>query len=295
MRKIRRFFIQQNYFRTKFMDNSSIKAFCIVAVILLSAFCETIAQQRTGNIVEIFGRHRVETTSEGVIIHEFTEGYALRNAMRPGMLTGMQDIVFWQLATERFQRPYAGKVLADNYLANPEPLQWQRIEVDTAGVFTGDLGKARFDAETFLYRGNSSVDIIPDTLFSLVAYPERNVIIYGNADNHRAWQALLPDAPVQVHRDYIRFGNRRLEGDDLGTFYLYPRRDSPTAAIGVVAGTGQQGMKALFANDYFSGITGFPDLLIFTTDWIKDGVDGLKVSGFFGNDWSVENGDFFIK
>ena len=155
--------------------------------------------------------------------------------------------------------------------------------------------KARFDAETFLYRGNSSVDIIPDTLFSLAAYPERNVIIYGNADNHRAWQALLPDAPVQVYSDYIRFGNRRLEGDDLGTFYLYPRHDSPTAAIGVVAGTGQQGMKALFANDYFSGITGFPDLLIFTTDWIKDGVDGLKVSGFFGNDWSIENGDFFIE
>ncbi len=124
------------------MQTSSIKQLCIVAIILFLAFCELIAQQRTGNIVEIFGRDRVETTGEGVIIHEFTEGYALRNAMRPGMLTGMQDILFWQLATERFQRPYDGKVLADNYLANPEPLQWQRIEVDTAGIFTGDLGRA---------------------------------------------------------------------------------------------------------------------------------------------------------
>ena len=152
--------------------------------------------------------------------------------------------------------------------------------------------KARFDAETFLYRGNSSVDVIPDTLFSLAEYPERNVIIYGNAGNHLAWQALLPDAPVQVYGDHIQFGDRRLAGDDLGAYFIYPRHDSPTAAIGVIAGTGPNGMKAIYANDYFSGITGFPDLLIFSTDWIRDGVNGIRVSGFFGNDWSVDKGDF---
>ncbi len=152
--------------------------------------------------------------------------------------------------------------------------------------------KALYDAETFLYRGNSSVDVIPDTDFAAEAFPARNIIIYGNAVNNKAWEQLLSDAPVQVHSDHIKFGQQRLEGNDLGAFFIYPRTDCDFSAVGVVAGTGQQGMKAVYANDYFSGITGFPDLLIFDVDWIRDGIDGVRVSGFFGNDWSVENGDF---
>jgi hypothetical protein len=60
----------------------------------------------------------------------------------------------------------------------------------------------------------------------------------------------------------------------------------------VVAGSGIDGMKALYPNDYFSGITGFPDLLIFDVDWIKENLGSVVVSGFFGNDWSVEGGEF---
>jgi hypothetical protein len=51
--------------------------------------------------------------------------------------------------------------------------------------------KARFDAETFWYRGNGSIDIIPDTDFAPDHYADRNVIIYGNADNNLAWNQLL--------------------------------------------------------------------------------------------------------
>ncbi|TVQ08308.1 MAG: alpha/beta hydrolase [Bacteroidetes bacterium] len=152
--------------------------------------------------------------------------------------------------------------------------------------------KARYDAETFLYRGNGSVDVIPDTLFSPQRYRERNVIVYGNADNNHAWSSLLQNSPVQVTSEGISFGNTWMESKSLGTYFIQPRIDSQTASVGVVAGTGPEGMKATFPNDYFSGITGFPDLLIFEVDWIKDGVDGIRVSGFFGNDWSVKNGEF---
>ncbi|MDR4989149.1 MAG: prolyl oligopeptidase family serine peptidase [Bacteroidales bacterium] len=154
--------------------------------------------------------------------------------------------------------------------------------------------KARFDAETFLYRGNSSVDVMADTLFSPGAYPERNVILYGNAENNAAWKLLLDEADIRVYNDHILFGNSRIEGDDLGALFVYPRPGSQTAAVGVVAGTGHKGMKALYANDYFSGITGFPDVLIVSDDWIKEGMKGIRISGFFGNDWSVESGDFII-
>lgn len=153
--------------------------------------------------------------------------------------------------------------------------------------------KAIFDAETFLYRANGSVDIVSDRDFIPAGYPDRNVIIYGNASNNRAWSRLLGNVPVVVKDNEIEFGDRRVyRGDDLGAYFIYPRMDSETASVGVVAGTGVRGMKATFANDYFSGITGFPDLKIFKTDMLRDGLDGIVVSGFFGNDWSIENGDF---
>jgi hypothetical protein len=152
--------------------------------------------------------------------------------------------------------------------------------------------KARFDAETFLYRGNGSVDVIPDTKFKLANYSDRNVIIYGNAQNNRAWNLLLRNSPVQVRRDGIQMGDRFIAGAGLGTYFIQPRTDSETALVGVVAGTGPEGMKSLFPNDYFSGITGFPDLMIFDVSWVRDGIDGIKVSGFFGNDWSVKSGEF---
>ena len=154
------------------------------------------------------------------------------------------------------------------------------------------LNKARFDAETFLYRGNGSIDIVADREFKAAEYKDRNVIIYGNADNNSAWKQLLSQSPVKVTNNKIVFGDKTFAGNNLGAYFIYPRSDSNTASVGVIAGTGNEGMKALYPNDYFSGITGFPDLMIFDVDWIKDNPEGIKVSGFFGNDWGVTSGDF---
>lgn len=153
--------------------------------------------------------------------------------------------------------------------------------------------KARFDAEAFLYKANGSVEIVSDRNFRPQDYPDRNVIIYGNSSNNRAWRSVLGNVPVVIRNGEIEFGpGRTYKGDDLGAFFVFPRTDSETASVGVVGGTGLKGMKAAFANDYFSGITGFPDLMIFNSDMLREGVDGIIVSGFFGNDWSVEKGDF---
>ncbi len=154
--------------------------------------------------------------------------------------------------------------------------------------------KARFDAETFLYRGNGSIDIIADTDFSPEKFPDRNVILYGNASNNKAWDLLLKNAPVLVENGKIDLGTYSIHGSDLGTYFIYPRPDSDFASIGVVAGTGMEGMRSLAPNDYFSGITGFPDLLIFDVNWLRDGIEGIRASGFFGNDWSVEKGEFIL-
>ncbi len=152
--------------------------------------------------------------------------------------------------------------------------------------------KARFDAETFYYRGNGSVDVIPDTEYSVAKYPDRNVVLYGNKDNNRAWTLLLKDAPIQVSKGKITAGSRTFSGDDLGTYFVYPHPQSETASVGVVAGTGDAGMRATSPNNYISGITGFPDLMIYRADMLKDGLTGMEAAGFFDNDWTLDNQDF---
>ncbi|GAO29834.1 alpha/beta hydrolase-fold protein [Geofilum rubicundum] len=154
------------------------------------------------------------------------------------------------------------------------------------------LNKARFDAETFLYRGNASIDVVSDKAFNAKEYKDRNVIIYGNASNNAAWKKVLRNAPLHVANGEIRFGDEVLKGDDLGTYFVYPRFDSATASVGVVAGTGLKGMKATYANNYFSGITGFPDVMVFSADYLKTGLEDIKISGFFGRDWSIGKGEF---
>lgn len=147
--------------------------------------------------------------------------------------------------------------------------------------------KARFDAEAFQYKANGSFEVISDREFLTAKYADRNVVLYGNAVNNRAWNLLLKDCPVVVRNNEIVFGEKTFRGDDLGTYFIYPRPDSDFASVGVVAGTGEKGMKATFANDYFSGVNGYPDLLIFKNNILKDGLDGIVVSGFFDNDWGI--------
>jgi pimeloyl-ACP methyl ester carboxylesterase len=150
--------------------------------------------------------------------------------------------------------------------------------------------KARFDAEAFLYKGNGSFEIISDKEFMAADYADRNVILYGNAGNNLAWKSVLQDCPVVVKNNEITFGSKTFSGDDLGTCFIYPRSGSDIASVGVVAGTGVKGMKATFGNDYFSGVNGYPDLLIFNTGFLKDGLEGILVSGFFDSDWSIGEG-----
>ncbi|MGL4852556.1 MAG: prolyl oligopeptidase family serine peptidase [Phocaeicola sp.] len=152
--------------------------------------------------------------------------------------------------------------------------------------------KARYDAENFLYRGNASIDVVSDKEFLAGKFADRNVVIYGNAATNRAWNSVLSSAAPKVEKNRIILGDKTFEGDDLGTFFIYPRKGSDKASVGVVAGTGLKGAKAVYPNDYLTGFTGYPDLMIFSVDVLKDGINGVKCAGFFGNDWSVATGDF---
>lgn len=152
--------------------------------------------------------------------------------------------------------------------------------------------RALFDAEKFYYRGNGNVELVKDTDFSLEKYPDQNVIIYGNNSNNVAWKLVLSSCPVQVSPGKVSAGNKTVNGNEIGTYFIYPREDSDFASIGVVSATGEKGMKAAYANHYLVNGTTFPDLTIFNDSVVNDGISGVICSGFFGNDWSLENGDF---
>ena len=152
--------------------------------------------------------------------------------------------------------------------------------------------KARYDAETWWYRGNGSVDILPDTAFDPHAEPDRSVILYGNRSSNAAWDPLLEGSPVQVYRDKVDIGNRSLQGNDMGIYFVRPRPNSEKASVVVIGGTGSEGMRTALSNRYFISGAGYPDLLVISSDMLKSGVASVKAAGFFGNDWSVENGEF---
>ncbi|MFD2825981.1 alpha/beta hydrolase-fold protein [Leeuwenhoekiella polynyae] len=152
--------------------------------------------------------------------------------------------------------------------------------------------RAKFDAEKFWYRANGSVEIIRDRDFELSNYPNQNIVMYGNKNNNSSWNKILKFCPIQVSNNLIKVGSKKLEGDQWGALFIYPRDDSDTASVGVVTATGIKGMKGAYANDYLENGTTFPDVLIFDDTMMKSGISGVKSSGFFGNDWSVEEGDF---
>jgi dienelactone hydrolase len=153
------------------------------------------------------------------------------------------------------------------------------------------FAKARYDAEVFWYRGNGSIDVVPDSSFDPTTEPDRNVILYGNSESNSAWDPLLATSPVQVRRGLVKAGSRTLEGDDLACLFLQPRPKSDRACVGVVSGTGVSGMRLSDALPYFVSGVGYPDLTILSPEILTKGISGVKAAGFFGSDWSVASGE----
>jgi len=155
--------------------------------------------------------------------------------------------------------------------------------------------KARYDAEQFWYQGNGAIDIIADKDFNSKAEPDRNVILYGNAETNLAWKTLLSDSPVQVYRGKVRVGSKEYKETDLACLFIRPRKGSNTASVGVISGTGIVGMNLTDRRLYLSPGYPFPDLMLFNYEFTTKGVDGVRASGFFGLNWSVDKGEFVWK
>jgi poly(3-hydroxybutyrate) depolymerase len=154
------------------------------------------------------------------------------------------------------------------------------------------LAKARFDAETFWYRGNGAIEVIPDAMFDAARGPDRSIILYGNAETNSAWPVLLANSPVQVARGSVTIDGRQEKGDDLACLFLRPRPGSDSACVGAVSGTGLAGMRLGDRLPIFISGVAFPDCIVIGPEMLEKGFEGVRAAGYFGLDWSVSSGEF---
>jgi len=152
--------------------------------------------------------------------------------------------------------------------------------------------KARYDSEVFWYRGNASFEVVADSAFDVAATQGRSVVLYGNADTNCTWKALLADSPVQVQRGQIAIGSRKFKGDGMGCLLVRPRPGDALASVGAVTGSGLRGMRLTDRLPYFLSGVAYPDCTILGPDTLRKGGNGILAAGFFGDDWTVESGDF---
>ena len=159
----------------------------------------------------------------------------------------------------------------------------------TAAENEWSFNKARYDAETWYYRGNGSMDIMADNEYNREKYAGRNVIVYGNAATNSVYNLLLAGCPVRVERNTITAGSHSYNGDDLGAYFVWPMKDEANTSVGVIAGTGIKGMMAANANQYFAGASGFPDFMVFRLTMLQKGAGGISMTGFFDNNWKLSD------
>ncbi|MFH1745610.1 MAG: prolyl oligopeptidase family serine peptidase [Planctomycetota bacterium] len=150
------------------------------------------------------------------------------------------------------------------------------------------LAKVRYDAEMFWYRGNGSFDVIPDIDFEPDAEPDRNVVLYGNADTNAAWGKLMRNSPVQVSNGRVLVGEREVSADDLAVLAIYPRSGSEHGLVGVVGGTGLVGMRLTDRLPYFVSGVAYPDWIVIGADVLSEGSQGVRGAGFFDNNWQID-------
>jgi poly(3-hydroxybutyrate) depolymerase len=154
------------------------------------------------------------------------------------------------------------------------------------------LDRARHDAEVFWYRGNGSVDVVPDSDWKMAAGTDRSVIVYGNASINAAWRELLADSPIAIHRDGWQVRDEAAHPEPVACLMVRPRPGSPTASVAVIGGTTLAAMRSTDRLPIFSSGTAYPDVLIVAPDYLRHGPAAVKLTGYFGPDWSLARGEW---
>lgn len=158
-----------------------------------------------------------------------------------------------------------------------------------------NYNKARFDAETFWMQGNGAIDIIADSEYFHEKYKNRSIIIFGNATTNSAWDKLLKNSPIQVENGFVKVEDKKIESKDLACFFIRPKPNSEKNMVAVVCGSSKKAMKITNRRGFMYPFLNAPDFVLFNDEIFQLDNSGIEATGFFGNDWSVKNGEFLWK
>jgi len=164
----------------------------------------------------------------------------------------------------------------------------------TAEENAATLARARYDAHLWWYQGNGSCDLLPDTEFKAQADPHRNVILYGHADMNSAWTSVLGHGAVTLKRGEIVLNDKTLEGENISCLFIRPRKGSDRAMVGVVGGTGLEGIRGTMLGSYFRSGTQYPDVTVWAVPGKGEALPGILAVGFFESDWSSKHGEWWL-
>jgi poly(3-hydroxybutyrate) depolymerase len=173
--------------------------------------------------------------------------------------------------------------------------------------------KARYDAETWYYRGNGRALIIPDTDFPKDPGPIalggpikfRNFVLYGNEASNSAVAGALKGSPLRLGSGSLDVGGRQIHGLGLSVLAVRPAMTvrkfehagttTLTHQYAIVGGTDIVGMRSTDLMPYFVSGVHYPDFFVYDARIHTIGSRAVLAAGFFGNDWSVENGDIAFR
>ena len=149
--------------------------------------------------------------------------------------------------------------------------------------------QARYDALAWTYRANGRAEVLSDLEYAAreADLQDCNVILYGNADNNRAFRLLDPACPLRVRKGQVVIQGQPHVGTDLGTCFVYPRVGSATHLVGVMGSTGPAGARLGCTLMTFISGAGWPDYVLFSPGILTDGDAGVLDAGFFDRHWKI--------
>ena len=154
------------------------------------------------------------------------------------------------------------------------------------------LARARYDSEVWFYRANGHARLCSDAEFldpeSQEDFSNRNVILYGNADNNAAWNSVVPvNAPINVLAGEITVGEQSWKGDDLAATFVLPRQGESETLVAAFASTGTRGARLGYTLAPFISGVGYPDYTVFNSAILQKGDAAIVATGWWDNDWGM--------
>lgn len=152
------------------------------------------------------------------------------------------------------------------------------------------LARARHDAAVWTYRGNGNAPIRTDLQIlemseadRAAAFGVRNLILYGNADDNRAFALLGENPSIEFRDGSVRLGSQSWSGDYAGVFVL----PSGGRMIAAFASTTTQAARLGDTLAPFISGVGYPDYAIVGLDVLQRGDAAVVAAGWFDHAWRV--------